>query len=80
MPPKRDDDTPEVIAAFRPETATPEEVEALIDHRIGRVDKEIGEHLAAVEELRAERKRWLGVTGGRSRDHQPEGDGEQSLG
>ena len=61
-------DTPEtIIAAFRPESASPDDVERLIDYRIDRIDEEITQHMTTVEELRAERKRWLGVTGGRSR-------------
>ena len=61
-------DTPEpIIAAFRPESASPDDVERLIDYRIDRIDEEITQHMATVEELRGERKRWLGVTGGRSR-------------
>lgn len=61
------DATAEVIATFRPETASPEEVERLIDLRVAKIDEQIQDHVAAAEELRAERKRWVGVTGGRSR-------------
>jgi len=69
---KRDAPAPELLTTFRPETAKPEDVEALIDLRIGKIDDEIKTHLAAVEDLRAERKRWLGVTGGKSRNGPPE--------
>ncbi len=67
--------TPDLLATFRPESASPDDVENLIDYRVGRIDEEIKTHLAAVEDLRAERKRWLGVTGGRSRN----GKDEQSI-
>lgn len=69
MPPTKRDEAQSVdaLAAFRPETCSPDDVERLIDHRVGQIDEEIKEHQAKVEELRAERKRWIGVTGGRSR-------------
>lgn len=67
MAKRESEPTPEILAAFRPETATPDDVEHLIDYRVGQIDEEIKEHQAKVEELRAERKRWIGVTGGRSR-------------
>ena len=61
-------DTPEpILEAFRPETCSPDDVERLIDLRITQIDAEIQEHVQAAEDLRAERKRWLSVTGGRSR-------------
>jgi len=66
---KRDAPAPELLTTFRPETASPDDVEALIDLRVGKIDEEIKTHLAAVEDLRAERKRWLSVTGGRSRNN-----------
>lgn len=56
-----------IMASFRPETASPSDVEQLIDARIDQIDDQIQKHQAALEELKAERKRWLGVTGGRSR-------------
>jgi hypothetical protein len=55
------------MTPFDPDTATPDQVEELIDARVARFDEEIAKLLAQVEELRADRKRWLGVTGGRSR-------------
>jgi hypothetical protein len=57
----------DAIAAFRPESATPDDVEHLIDYRVGQIDDQIKTHLSAVDDLREERKRWIGVTGGRSR-------------
>jgi hypothetical protein len=66
---KRDAPAPELLTTFRPETAKPEDVEALIDLRIDQIDDEIRTHLGAVEDLRSERKRWLSVTGGRSRNN-----------
>lgn len=59
--------TVNAIAAFRPETASPEDVEKLIDVRVAQIDEQLQQHAAAADALRAERKRWLGVTGGRSR-------------
>lgn len=71
----RDADTapPEILAAFRPETATPEHVEQLIDFRVDQIDGLIKEHMAKVEELKDERKRWITVTGGRSRSSEIHG-------
>lgn len=60
-------DTGDILRTFRPEDATPEDLELLIDARVSRIDEEIATHQATVESLRAERKRWLAVTGGRSR-------------
>lgn len=69
--------TAEAIAAFRPESASPDDVESLIDYRVGKLDEQIADHLKQAEELRAERKRWVGVTGGRSRTSGTgEGDGQ----
>jgi hypothetical protein len=64
---KRDVPTPELLTTFRPESATPDDVEALIDLRIDQIDTEITKHQATVEELKAERKRWVMVSGGQSR-------------
>jgi hypothetical protein len=64
---KREAPTPELLTAFRAESCSPDDVESLIDLRVGQIDDEIKTHLAAVEQLRAERKRWVSVTGGRSR-------------
>lgn len=58
---------PMELATFRAETCTPSEVERLIDVRVGQVQSEIAQHRAQIEELTAEQKRWLAVTGGRSR-------------
>lgn len=57
----------DLLAAFRPETAKPEDVEQLIDLRVARIDEELAAIMAKKDELQAERKRWVGVTGGRSR-------------
>lgn len=64
---KAHEDVTATIAAFRPETATPDDVERLIDVRISQIDAQIKTHLTAAEELKTERKRWISVTGGRSK-------------
>jgi sugar-specific transcriptional regulator TrmB len=71
MAPKRENETspppPELVTSFRPETATPVQVEELIDFRIQKLDEEIAELQRHIEDLKEERKRWVTVTGGRSR-------------
>lgn len=72
MAAKREDvAAPDILAAFRPETCAPNDVEKLIDFRIARLDEDIAKHLSLAEELRMERKAWLQVTGGRSRNGNP---------
>ena len=66
MAPKREPIEPLTLAAFRAESASPEEVAALIQHRLSQVQTDIKEHMAKLEELREEAKRWLAVTSGRS--------------
>ena len=66
MAAKRDQDA-DVIASFNPATATPEDVERYIAARVAQIDQEIQPHLQAVEALQATRKRWVMITGGRSR-------------
>ena|SRR2546427_670275 len=46
---------------------TPEQAEQYIDWRIQQVDAEIGKLRQQLDDLTAMRKRWLAVTGGRSR-------------
>lgn len=67
------------MSTFDPDTATPEQVEELIDMRVARFDEEISNLMAHVEDLRAKRKRWLGVTGGRSRSSIGGDDGQPLL-
>lgn len=60
---KAHEDVTATIAAFRPETATPDDVERLIDVRISQIDAQIKTHLTAAEELKTERKRWISTAG-----------------
>lgn len=46
---------------------TPEQTEQYIDWRLQALDSEIAQLRAQLEELTATRKRWLAVTGGRSK-------------
>lgn len=60
------------MLAFRAQTASPEEVEQLIDLHIARIDEEIQHLTHQLELLRVTRKRWISVTGGRSRIPTPD--------
>lgn len=60
------------LAAFRADAAGPEDVEHLIDLRVEQLTDEISRLQEEKESKLAERKRWLDVTGGRSRTNGPE--------
>ena len=58
---------PEQMLTFGSTDWTPEQAEQYIDWRLQTLDTEIASLRSQLEELTATRKRWLAVTGGRSK-------------
>ena len=58
---------PEQTLTFGSTDWTPEQAEQYIDWRLQTLDSEIASLRSQLEELTAMRKRWLAVTGGRSK-------------